>query len=111
MPAAHTGTAWPRTAPARTAGRARRHAAHERPGRCDQPCARHRTEVTEVTVSQEERRNEDERSGRSIGRRAKHAGSRLWRPIERPPNFAIFVVFVSFVVKKTPFVSVASLLL
>jgi len=39
------------------------------------------------------------------------AAGRLRRPIERPPNIALFVIFVSFVVKKTPFVSVPSLLL
>jgi len=38
------------------------------------------------------------------------AAGRLRRPIQRPPNFVVFVIFVSFVVK-TPFVSVPSFLL
>ena len=45
-----------------------------------------------------------------MGRRAKHADSRLRRPIQRPPNLAAFVIFVPFVAK-TPFAFVASLLL
>jgi len=66
------------------------------------------TEGTELTVSQEQRRNEDER--RAVRLVGAHSASTAAFGGQSNRRFVAFMVFVSFVVR-TPFVFVASILL